>query len=123
MEKAQFEEMVSQAISTIPTEFLEKIDNVAFVVEDVPSIMQMRKLGIRHQFGLLGLYEGVNQLSRSNYTTVLPDKITLFQKPIEAIASDEQSLKKIILDTVKHEIAHHFGMNEAEVRRAESKHK
>lgn len=124
MDITRFEELVDEAISTIPEEFREKLDNVAFVVEDFPSFSQMRKLGLRYPWNLLGLYEGVSLLNRGrNYTAVMPDKITIFKKPIEIRARNEESLKKLIQDTVKHEIAHHFGMSEQEVRRAESKSK
>ena len=62
------------------------------------------------------------QLERgANYTAVLPDKITIFQKPIEAAARDEKDIKEIVKNTVWHEIAHHFGMDEARVRQAEAK--
>lgn len=124
MDRQQFEILVEEAIKEVPKEYREKLDNVAFVVEDFPNYIQMRKAKIRHPYGLLGLYEGVSQLNRrSNYNAVMPDKITIFQKPIEMIANDDESLKKIIQGTVKHEIAHHFGMSEEEVRRAESKSK
>jgi predicted Zn-dependent protease with MMP-like domain len=124
VDRQRFELLVEEAIRTVPIEFRQKIDNVAFIVEDFPNYLQMRKAGIRNPFGLLGLYEGVSQLRRrNNYNAVMPDKITIFQKPIEMIANDDESLKKIIQNTVKHEIAHHFGMNEEEVQRAQSKSK
>jgi len=64
----------------------------------------------------------VPQVSRgANYTAVLPDKITIFQKPIEDEATDKEDIKKIVRDTVWHEIAHHFGMDESRVREAEVK--
>ena len=64
----------------------------------------------------------MSQLERgANYTFVLPDKITIFQKPIEEEARDEEDLKKIVENTVWHEIAHHFGMDETRVRQVEAK--
>lgn len=124
MDRASFELLVEEAIKAVPDKYREKLDNVAFIVEDYPNVVQMRKVGLRHPFGLLGLYEGVSLMRRlRNYNAVMPDKITIFQKPIEMMANDSESIKKIISDTVKHEIAHHFGMNEEEVRRAESKSK
>lgn len=121
MDREEFEKLVNEAIATIPKEFLEKIENVAFIVEDFPSPQQMRKLKIRKQYGLLGLYEGVSQIQRQNYTAVMPDKITIFQKPIEMMSSDRESLIKNIQDTVKHEIAHHFGMSDWEIQKSRTK--
>lgn len=124
MERSEFERLVSEAIESIPKEFLEKIDNVAFIVEDFPNANQMRKLRLRNQIYLLGLYEGVSQLRRgTNYTAVMPDKITIFQKPIEMHARDRESMIEIIGNTVKHEIAHHFGMSDEEIRTSQSRKK
>ena len=68
------------------------------------------------------MYEGVPQGERgTNYTGVIPDKITIFKKPIEDEASDEKDIREIAKDTVWHEIAHHFGMDESRVRQAETK--
>jgi predicted Zn-dependent protease with MMP-like domain len=69
---------------------------------------------------LFGLYQGVPQTKRGNYTMVLPDKITIFKLPMLAAARDEPDLKEIVANTVWHEIAHHFGLDEAEVRRREA---
>jgi len=66
----------------------------------------------------------VPQLERgANYSAVLPDKITIFQDPIEALARDEEDIKEMVKNTVWHEIAHHFGMDEARVRQAEARKK
>jgi len=116
----EFEKIVEEGISAIPEEFLRKLDNVAVVVEDEPTPVQKKKLNIHPNWTLFGLYEGVPQSSRgTNYTSVLPDKITIFQKPIEAEARNNEDIKEIVKNTVWHEIAHHFGMSEARVRQAE----
>ena len=122
MENSRFEEIVELGIKSIPREFLDKLDNVAIVVEDEPTFEQRRKAGLRHGFSLFGLYEGVSQDRRgSHYNAVLPDKITIFKNAIERVARDEEDIKEIVKNTVWHEIAHHFGMNEQEVRTAEAK--
>jgi len=119
---AEFEKFVKEGIKAIPEKFLRKLKNVAIVIEDKPTPAQKKKLNIRPNWTLFGLYEGVPQLERgANYTFVLPDKITIFQKPIEEEACDEEDLKKIVKNTVWHEIAHHFGMDEEQVRQAEAK--
>ena len=117
-----FEKIVEEGIKTIPEKFLRKLDNVAIVIEDEPTPAQKNKLNIHSNWTLLGLYEGVPQVKRgAGYSAVLPDKITIFQKPIEEDARSEEDLKEIVKNTVWHEIAHHFGMNEARVRQAEAR--
>ncbi|MEK7142085.1 MAG: metallopeptidase family protein [Patescibacteria group bacterium] len=124
MNKNNFKKLVEEGIMAIPKKFLRKLDNVAIVIENEPTSAQKEKLNIRSNWTLLGLYEGVSQVRRgANYNAVLPDKITIFQKPIEEEARDEKDLKEIVRNTVWHEIAHHFGMNEYQVRQAEIKRK
>ena len=106
--------LVSRAVQTLPDEFLSRLQNVAIVVEDSPTANQLRGAGIRDSGTLLGLYEGVPQTKRgSHYGLVLPDKITLFWKPIEASCRDDDEIRTMIENVVKHEIAHHFGITDA----------
>lgn len=119
----EFEQIVQQAIGTIPKEFLEKLDNVAIVVEDLPSLYQLNKLRLRSGFFILGLYEGAPQTKRGRYSVTLPDKITIFKKPIETIAQSLDDLKEIVKNTVWHEVAHHFGMDETRCKRSREKKK
>jgi len=122
MDHARFEEIVNEGIESIPSEFLDKLDNVAIVIEDEPTDSQKRKLRLGHGMTLFGLYEGVAQDRRgSHYNAVLPDKITIFKNSIQRVARDEEDMKEIVKNTVWHEIAHHFGMNEEEARAAEAK--
>jgi len=141
MELEKFEKLVNEGIKAIPKKFLEKLDNVDIVIEDEPTSYQLRKLRTRGSSIIFGLYEGVPQTKRGYYGQVLPDKITIFQKPIEKIARssviDETSshlhasldsrlarvIKEIVENTVWHEIAHHFGLDEKRVREAESRRK
>ncbi len=120
LNRREFEKIVKEGIKTIPERFLRKLENVVIVIEDEPTPAQKKKLNLKSSWLLFGLYEGVPQLERGRgYTAVLPDKITIFQKPIEAAAYDENDIKEIVKNTVWHEIAHHFGMDEARVRQAE----
>ena len=122
MQKGRFEKIVREGIRAIPEKFLRKLDNVAVVIEDEPTPNQKKKLNIHSSWTLLGLYEGVPKAKRgANYNAVLPDKITIFQKPIEEEACGQEDLKEIVKNTVWHEIAHHFGMSETQVRQAEIK--
>jgi len=122
LNRTEFEKIVKEGIRAIPEKFLRKLENVAIIVEDEPTLAQKKKLNLHPSWTLFGLYEGVPQLERgTNYSAVLPDKITIFQNPIEALARDEKDIKEMVKNTVWHEIAHHFGMDEARVRQAEAK--
>jgi len=122
MTKNNFEKIVAAGIDAIPNEFLKKISNVAIVIENKPTAKQLKTLKIRQNWTLFGLYEGVPQIKRdSGYNAVLPDKITIFKKPMEEAANNENDLIEIVKNTVWHEIAHHFGMNEEDVNKAEKR--
>ena len=121
MDYEQFEKLVKEGIEAIPNEFLEKLDNVDIVIEDEPTPYQLRKLKMRKDFLIFGLYEGIPQTKRWHYGQVLPDKITIFKKPIERVARSEEEIKEIVKNTIWHEIAHHFGMDEKKVRETESR--
>jgi predicted Zn-dependent protease with MMP-like domain len=120
--RKEFEKIVKEGIKAIPERFLRKLENVAIVIEDEPTPAQKKKLNIHPDWTLFGLYEGVPQTERGrSYNAVLPDKITIFQKPIEGAARNEKNIKEMVKNTVWHEIAHHFGMDEARVRQAEAR--
>ena len=124
LSRRQFEKIVNEGIGAVPDKFLKKLNNVAIVVESNPTRAQLRNLKIRPSWTLFGLYEGVPQAARgNNYSSVLPDKITIFQEPITAAARDSADIREIVKNTVWHEIAHHFGMDERRVRAAEIKRK
>ena len=110
MEKKKFEELIQKAILSLPEKIREKMENISIVVEDAP------------QKNLLGLYEGVpkNTWGR-NFFSRLPDKITIFKESIENFAHSEEEIKKLIRKVVWHEVAHHFGYDEAGVRKIEAK--
>ena len=107
-----FEKLVVEAVEDLPKFFKEKLDNVDLVVEDWPE----------QQFApgrlLLGLYQGIPKTRRgAGYTMALPDKITIFKGPIELVSrGDEKVIKDVVVDTVEHEIAHHFGISDARLR-------
>jgi len=110
MDRKRFEELVSQAIDSLPEEFLDVLNNIDIVVEDEPTREQLSEL---HHGDLLGLYEGVPLTERgSGYALVLPDKISIFQKPIESKCRTEADIAREIRSTIQHEIAHHFGISD-----------
>ena len=118
----KFKQIVSDGIAAIPLKFLKKLSNVAIVIEKRPTQAQENKLHLRQGLTLFGLYEGVSQTRRgTGYSGVLPDKITIFQESIETVGRDGEDVKEIVRNTVWHEIAHHFGMDERRVREAEAR--
>ena len=120
MERQEFETLVFRAIESLPAEFKNKLENVDVLVEDWPSPQQIRQLRLRSKAQLLGLYEGVPQTRRdSGYNMVLPDKITIFQKPIEAQCRSSQEIESEVGSVVRHEIAHHFGIGDATLYKIE----
>jgi predicted Zn-dependent protease with MMP-like domain len=112
----EFQEVVEQAIESLPEKFKSKLDNVDVVVEDYPPREVARRLP-RGRL-LLGLYQGVPQKRRtSRYALVLPDKISLFKKNIEAVSSSRKVIYERIRKTLLHEIGHHFSLTDSELRR------
>jgi predicted Zn-dependent protease with MMP-like domain len=115
----RFEELVIEAVDGLPEEFLDTLENVDVVVEDSPNRKQLARAG--RGMTLLGLYEGVPHTGRTRgYNMVLPDRITIFQKPIEAICRSEKEVVAQVQRVVQHEIAHHFGLDDDLLRRIES---
>ena len=112
MTREQFEGLVREALNQLPEEIHARLDNVDLVVEDWPTREQLAGSGIEDGQYLLGLYEGIPLTERYGYHMVLPDKITLFQQPIEAVCSSEEETVKEVRDTVVHEVAHHFGIDD-----------
>jgi predicted Zn-dependent protease with MMP-like domain len=115
MKRELFESLVAEAVELLPEEFRDQLDNIDVVVEDRPSRRQIGKNIQGQGYTLLGLYEGVPLTERtSNYGLVPPDKITIFQQPIEEScpSGDEMEIKEQIRQTVIHEIAHHFGIDD-----------
>jgi predicted Zn-dependent protease with MMP-like domain len=124
MDDQEFGKLIDKAVNEIPEEFLKQIENVSIVIEDYPTRFQLEKIqAIGRGFMLLGLYEGVPKTKRGRYGIggTLPDKITIFKMPMISIAKSYNDLVKIVKNTVWHEIAHHFGMDEKAVREAERK--
>ena len=107
-----FDAIVTRGILRIPAHFRSRIQNVAFVVEQEPR-----------RPGLLGLYQGRPLTDRSVHDSFqMPDQITIYQGPHERMARNREHLEELVAETVWHEVAHYFGLDEAEVRRAERRH-
>ncbi len=108
MEREKFEEIVKEALKTIPDVLREKLKNIDIVIEDEPVARK----------SLLGLYQGVPLRKRGFwYGNVLPDRITLFKNNIERISRSEEEMKVWIQKVLVHEIGHYFGFGEEELRK------
>ena len=108
----EFEDLVMDAIGELPQELLAQLDNVAIVVQEWPNRDQMDEAELEHRGELLGLYEGIPLTDREGYNLVLPDKITIFQGPVEAMCHTREEMAREVRVTVAHEIAHHFGIDD-----------
>ncbi len=117
MDEEGFRRLVSEAINSLPSEFGKRLNNVAVVVEDEPTVQQLRKLRLHRWALLFGLYEGVPQTKRGSYSGVLPDKITIFKNSIEKVARSSEEIKAQVRAAVIHEIGHHFGLSEEYLRK------
>jgi predicted Zn-dependent protease with MMP-like domain len=116
MDSKSFEYYIARALESIPPMFLRHLDNVEILWEEKPPRELLDRTGATT---LLGLYEGIPLAERSQgYSMVLPDRITLFKKPIESIARGEREIIEEIRRTVIHEIGHHFGLSEEEISQA-----
>ena len=112
IEDEMFDRLISRAISELPQDYIRNLDNVAITYADDPTPEQLQKQGVRVGQLLLGLYEGIPQTQRgAGYQFVLPDKITLFKRPIGMAARNEGELYAQIKRTLWHEIAHHYGLD------------
>ena len=117
MTREEFEALVAEALANLPSEILERMDNVAITVAYWPSHAQLVRAGLKPPQTLFGLYEGVPLTRRGvNYGMVPPDRITLFQGPLEAACRTGVAIREQVRRTVIHEIGHHFGIDEERIR-------
>jgi len=104
----RFDELVSEALDGLPDWVLERMENVDVTVEEDPPPSQPN---------LLGLYQGIPLTKRgAGYAGVMPDRITIYRRPIQARARSERTLKDVVAHTVAHEVAHHFGISDDRLR-------
>jgi predicted Zn-dependent protease with MMP-like domain len=115
-----FEALVAEALDDLPDYVRQRLENVAVLVEERAGVERLYALGHAPGYDLLGLYEGINRVERaSGYHLVTPDRITLFWKPIleEVGSADPVAIRKEVRKTIIHEVAHHFGIDDAELER------
>jgi len=110
MEQKKFEELVAQALESLPQTFREKLTNVAIIVEDLPP-EEPKRAGL-----LLGLFHGIPRTEKSVFSSSPSDRIFLYQRNIEAVCKSEAEVRRQIRATLLHELGHYFGLSEDELR-------
>jgi predicted Zn-dependent protease with MMP-like domain len=110
--KDRFEELVAKAIESLPERFLSNLQNVVIIVEPRPSREQRDYQDLTAGETLFGLYEGVPMTDRGSYAPLIPDRITIFQRPLEQACDSEEELVREVRNTVAHEVAHFFGIDD-----------
>jgi len=113
----EFEQLVVQALDELPEFFQKKLQNIEVVVADQPTPAELRSVGLGPGRLLLGLYQGIPLTKRTgHYSLVLPYKITIYHLPIEQVCRTRAQVVRQVQRTVKHEIAHHFGISDDRLR-------
>ena len=117
MRRVRFERLVAEALDGLPLEIQEKMDNVEVVIKARPTRGDVSRMGLPPGGTLLGLYEGVPLTDRtSRYGMVLPDRITIYQKPVEACCRSADEIRRKVRQVVMHEVGHHFGISDERLR-------
>ena len=117
VDRDSFEELVREAVASLPEQFLSKMGNVSVIVTDRPTQSQRAENGLGPRDTLFGLYEGIPLTERGAYVPPLPDVITLFQEPIEDSCNSLEALERAVRTTVAHEVAHYFGFSDEELKK------
>ncbi|MFN2228649.1 MAG: metallopeptidase family protein [Anaerolineae bacterium] len=116
---AAFEQLVDEALESLPDEIAGWLDNVAIVIAEWPTPEQLAQSGLGPGNMLLGLYVGVPKTHRGfTYGETVPDKIVIFRQPIQRLYRTPDRIRAQVRRTVLHEIGHHFGLDEAQLRSA-----
>ena len=113
MERAHFRQLVREAVAELPRELLERVQNVAIVIEWRPTARDRKAAGVGPGRTLLGLYHGIPLTKRGEYYNLVPpDKISIYQEPIEAFCRDDDEIREQVRKTVLHELGHYFGIDD-----------
>ena len=123
MTRERFEKLVEEALREIPKRFRDAMANVAVVVEDEPSAEVLDDVGIEPPDTLFGLYQGIPLPERAwAFGNTLPDRISIYQGPIEDECETDDEIRDAIIETVIHEFGHYFGLSEEEIEEIEERY-
>ncbi len=123
MTRREFEKLVAEAVMLIPARFRREMKNLTLVVEDEPSAELLGDMDIEPPDSLYGLYQGTPLTERTwGYGNTLPDRITIYQRPIEEDCEDEDDIRAMIGETLIHEVGHFFGLSEQEIEEIEERY-
>lgn len=123
MTREDFERLVAEAVTLIPARFRREMKNLALLVEDEPGDDLLAELEIEPPDSLYGLYSGTPLTERGwDFGNRLPDRITIFQRPIEEDCRNEDEMRKMIGETLIHEVGHYFGLSEEEIQDIEERY-
>jgi predicted Zn-dependent protease with MMP-like domain len=121
--RERFTRLVEEALREIPRRFRDEMKNVAIVVEEEPPIEVLEEMEIGPDDTLFGLYQGTPLPERHwGYGNALPDRISIYQLPIEEACEDEDEIRDCVAETVIHEFGHYFGMSEEQIEEIEEKY-
>jgi predicted Zn-dependent protease with MMP-like domain len=123
MTRERFRQLVAEAVTLIPRRFRREMKNLALVVEDEPDAALLAEMEIAPPDSLYGLYHGIPLPERTwGYGNSLPDRITIYQRPIEEDCEDEDEMRAVIGETLIHEVGHYFGLSEEEIEEIEERY-
>ncbi len=123
MTRARFEQLVEEALREIPRSFRKEMTNVAVIVEDEPPPHILEEMEIEPPDSLFGLYQGTPLPERPwAFGNTLPDRISIYQRPIEEACEDDEEICDCVAETVIHEFGHYFGLSEEEIEEIEEKY-
>ena len=123
MTRSAFERLVVEATALIPKRFRREMKNLSLVVEEEPSAELLADMEVEPPDSLYGLYQGTPLTERTwGFGNNLPDRITIYQRPIEEDCEDEDEVRAVIGETLIHEVGHYFGMSEEEIEDVEERY-
>jgi predicted Zn-dependent protease with MMP-like domain len=117
----EFEDYLNRAIESIPAPYNQRLENVAFIVDDYPTPQQRIQLSLYPNETLFGLYEGAPLPTRNGMLKLLPDKITIFKYPLLMASQTKEELRHNIGHTVWHEVAHYYGLDHKRIHELDAK--
>ncbi len=113
VELEDFEQWINEAVENLPPQFRERVENVAFIVEEWPDPETLRLARVRHPWNLLGFYHGIPLPARTmDYGLVPPDTISIYRQPILRMVRTREQARAQVMHTVRHELAHYFGIDD-----------